>query len=148
MPRKLDCGRCRKRNTCTSLCDKAKKYVNQDVVGPLNDYMGVRATWMKHPLPSGVKGGPFCFSWNDLASRHDEERFNYPFLSQIERKSLHLYYQESLSYKQIAQRVRKKTSTVRGILSRAKKKMRDHARKHKVKGLPNAPPHSWSILLK
>jgi DNA-binding CsgD family transcriptional regulator len=103
---------------------------------------------MKHPLPSGVKGGPFCFSWNDLASRHGEERFNYPFLSQIERKSLHLYYQESLSYKQIAQRVRKKTSTVRGILSRAKKKMRDHARKHKVKGLPNAPPHSWSILLK
>jgi hypothetical protein len=99
---------------------------------------------MKHPLPSGIKGGPFYFSWEDHASRHGEVRFNYPFLSEIERKCLHLFF----GYAQIAQKVRKKTSPVRGILSRAGKKIRDHARKHKVKSLPNVPPDFWSILLK
>jgi DNA-binding CsgD family transcriptional regulator len=131
MPRKLSCEKCRKRNTCTTLCDRVKKYVNQDVVGPLYDYMPVRATWMKHPLPSGIRGGPFYVSWDDLAARYGEDRFDLPFLSEIERRCLHLYHQEALSYKQIAQKVRKKTSTVRGIMSRARKKIKDHARVHK-----------------
>jgi hypothetical protein len=89
------CDKCHKRESCTKLCDKAKEYVDQDVVQNsfilLDDrqldwfHIHTKIPNIQHRIVSGS--------------------INFRFLSSLENKILTLFYVEGLSYQEILKKI-------------------------------------------
>jgi hypothetical protein len=90
------CQECKKKPTCTKLCERAEKWVNQDHVS-LREIP--KPEWLLARL--NVKAKP-PHKLPVLQSYFSQEKINFPFLTPLQNKCLHLFYFEGLSYKQIA----------------------------------------------
>ena len=115
------CQECSKKESCVELCLKAEKWVNSDHVSqrelPCNEFT---LEYLNYISP--VK-------WQTIASYHHVESLEFPFLSDLQNKCLHLFYFQGLTYKQIAFRLsgryrKLSLKAVKGQLARAKKKIR------------------------
>lgn len=117
------CQECKKRDKCVKLCPEAEKYVNRDRVSQREscheDYV---LDWLN------LHVSPHPFS--ALVSFWQEDNLNFPFLSPLQNKCLHLFYFEGLSYVEIAFRLSNQyrqvsSHKVRGQIYRAKQKIRE-----------------------
>ena len=88
------CQDCPKKNTCTELCEKTEKYVNQD-------YKYLRELPCDENLIEYLNY-VIDKNWPELVSYFTEELVNFPFLTPLQNKTLHLFYFQGLTYKQIA----------------------------------------------
>ena len=88
------CQDCSKKNTCTELCEKTEKYVNQD-------YKYLRELPCDENLIEYLNY-VIDKNWPELVSYFTEELVNFPFLTPLQNKIIHLFYFQGLTYKQIA----------------------------------------------
>ena len=112
------CQECKKRDTCTKLCEKANNWVNKDHVSQ-RELPCTEFTLEYLDSLSPVK-------WQAMASYYKVESLEFPFLSDLQNKCLHLFYFEGFKYKQIAIRVNHKVSKVKYQLYKAKQLIRGH----------------------
>jgi len=88
------CQECSEKPTCTELCERAERYSNRDYVYqrelPCPEFTLEYLAW-KAPI-----------EWAVLANYHHEESVNFPFLTNLQNKCLHLFYFEGFTYRQIA----------------------------------------------
>lgn len=90
------CQECRKKDTCIELCERVKNWVDQDYVSQREL---VEPEWLLEWL--NIKAMP-SYKWQEIISYFTDERVNFPFLTSIQNKILHLFYFEGLSYRKIA----------------------------------------------
>ena len=110
------CQECKKKPTCTELCAKAEKYVNQDHVAlreiPLSD---ISLDLLSHHLK--------ITPTEEVASYFTENEASFPFLTPLQNKLLTMFYFQGLSYTQIAMMTNRRVRTVESQLARARKKI-------------------------
>jgi hypothetical protein len=82
----------------------------------------------EHSTGPGLKGrhvaSPAVTSWTDMASYYSEKSAKFECLTPLQNKCLHLFHFEGLTLAEIAQRVRKRKTAVKGQLQRARAKLR------------------------
>lgn len=120
------CTQCPKRATCTSLCEEAEKYVNQDYVAqrefPQSELkLDLLSIHIKTP------------TLKELENYFSESDVSFPFLSDLQNKCLYLFYFEGLSYREIAFQL---SNQYRQVSSRAVKHQLARARKEIVAFFP------------
>ena len=91
------CTECPKYSECTELCDRAEKYVDQDHIAQRE------VTFTEDFLELLQIQSPF--TWPEMASFFKAESVNFPPLTPLQNKILHLFYFEGLSYREIARAV-------------------------------------------
>ena len=111
------CQNCKKKPTCIELCERVEKYVNYNYVSQRES---THLEWMLDLLSVHVK----AIHHNEIKTYFTSEGVNFPFLSDFQNRCLHLFYFEGLEYNQIAMRVRKSKTVVKGQLQRGKNKIR------------------------
>jgi Sigma-70, region 4 len=183
--RKDFCENCRKRSTCTELCEKVEAWISKDYVSqrektvsdihynnndvpdvpdsqegmaqattaelagiagqqirrrgggeqqdsigrcsrnpvdfcsmanPNSDVPTLHGRWVQKPITDFK-------SHSDMASYHAEPEVNFSFLSPLQNRCLQLFHFEGLTRNQIAIRVKKSRSSVKGHLERAREKI-------------------------
>ena len=136
------CTQCPKRATCTSLCEEAEKYVNQDyryqresLYPPIRNREDAcfnlildNINWHLNEKPSASQ-----VTIKRLTSLFQGYDFNFPFLTPLQNKCLYLFYFEGLSYAKIAFQL---SNQYRQVSSRAVKHQLARARKEIVAFFP------------
>jgi len=92
------CQDCKKKPTCTKLCKKAEKWVNQDYRYQRELCVPEKTLefleWLREE-----KG---IHDWQDIAQYFSAEKIDFPFFSEKRNKCLYVYYFKGRTYKQIA----------------------------------------------
>jgi DNA-binding NarL/FixJ family response regulator len=127
----MDCTKCKKYSTCTTLCKKAEKYVSQDHVSQREILLQPIQDRVKNDRRTARLNTPLeladLFEDVDLvqiASFFTEKKVDFPFLTPLQNKILHLFYFEGQSYAEIAMRVNIRVKAVDNQLVRARKKIK------------------------
>ena len=111
------CQDCKKKPTCTQLCNKAEKYVSRDHVS------------LRESQQSNVAIDLLSYHLSALCAGEVGSFFSsappfFPFLSPLQNKILGMFYFDGMSRKQIAMRVNRRVTSVESHLSRARAKIR------------------------
>ena len=100
------CQECPKKESCVELCEKAEKWVNKDHVSQreltfpqVTD--GERGK-VRLNLLLDLADFHSAFKHSELSSFFNESKVDFPFLTPLQNKCLHLFYFQGLTYKQIA----------------------------------------------
>ena len=110
------CQDCKKKPNCVKLCPAAEKWVNQDHVA-LREIP--KPQWLLDRI--SIKAKP---AHRDLSNYFSHERVEFPFLTPIQNKILHLFYFEGLTYNEIAFKMKIQRKAVDNQLCKAKEKIK------------------------
>jgi DNA-directed RNA polymerase specialized sigma24 family protein len=103
------CGRCKKHDTCQTLCARVEKYVDQDHVNQRERRISIPA--IQNGLLRNCQVDIALTEWHDIEC-----------LSALDNKIFRLKHVGLLTFNKIAQIVRKKAATCRKRYSRAREK--------------------------
>ena len=115
------CQECSKKSECVELCERVSKHLRR-YSAYLRELPCTEFTleYLDYRAPT---------DWDTLADYHtleENEKINFPFLSDLQNKCLHLFYFKGLTYKQVAIRTNHKVRSVRHQLYKAKQLIRGH----------------------
>jgi len=114
------CQECPKKESCVELCLKAERWINKDHVSQREiTFPNIGRENLNTPLDN-LNHHKTLHSLPELVSFFNEDNVNFPFLSGLQNKCLHLFYFQGLTYKQIAMRVNRRVKDVDNCIYRAK----------------------------
>ena len=99
------CQECPKKESCVELCQKAEKWVNGDHVSQRELMFSCISEENLNLTIDNLNHHKSIYSHQELVSYFNEPSVNFPFLSDLQNKCLHLFYFQGLTYKQIAYRL-------------------------------------------
>lgn len=102
------CQDCPKKETCTELCEKAERHIRKDHVSQREKiFPHIRESWESNLNPhlDNFSYHLGLYNPSEISSYFTEESVNFPFLTPLQNKILHLFYFQGLTYKQIASRL-------------------------------------------
>jgi len=121
------CQECSKKETCQELCLEAEIYASRDYK------RGRESPQVEFVLEYLNTDSVYPYTYQEMVSYYKEAEVNFPFLTDLQNKCLHLFYFEGKTYKQIARAMsgnRSKTKLnqrqVRRQLYLAKRAIREH----------------------
>ncbi len=89
------CEECKKRSDCVELCDRVEKYISQD-------YKYQRELTQPEWIMDWFLGTVSTHDVAEVVSYFNEKSVDFPFLSPLQNKILHLFHFEGKTYKEIA----------------------------------------------
>lgn len=119
------CGRCRKQDTCHTLCTRVERYADQDHVELLEICL---SDLIEKPVTEDVFFSLLAIQnglLQDCRASILTEWHDIECLSALDNEIIRLKHVKLLTFKKIAQRVHQKTATCRRRYSRAMKDLRE-----------------------
>ena len=110
------CQRCKKKPTCIEPCRNLENHLKK-FSRYLRELPCAEYTLEYLDLRSPA-------TWQTLSNYYHNDSVSFPFLTKLQNKCLHMFYFEGLTYNQIAMRVRKSKTVIKGQLQRGKCKIR------------------------
>ncbi len=99
------CQDCSKKPTCVELCEKAERHVNRKYISQRETTFPTISIENLNLTLDNLSYYKSIHTFPELSSYFNEPGVNFPFLSELQNKCLHLFYFHGLTYKQIAYRL-------------------------------------------